>query len=202
MRISSRCCGETHSTPSILPLMFVQIHHEKMPNHDAKANHRPARLAEASGNLSSIVAVDRAFPTGAVELGCAAKTHTVRLAILLLYLCWLIVGCAHQQAPQKAALIPPWRVVSDGVAKLVDQHAELSAFDRFRESSVKAEELHSFASVESITECGEFSAVERAHQREWFRSATSVWHYTFECQFAGILFVDSAGHVQHAILLG
>jgi hypothetical protein len=98
--------------------------------------------------------------------------------------------------------VPPWRAVSDGVAKLVDDHGELSSFDRFKESSVKPEELHTFASVESITERQEYSATERAEQREWFRSAASVWHYTFESQFAGILFVDSAGRVQYAILLG
>jgi hypothetical protein len=126
----------------------------------------------------------------------------VRVAIPLIALCWLIAGCAHQPALQEVAFVPPWRAVSDGVAKLVDDHGELSAFDRFKESSVKPEELRTFASVESITARQEYSAAERTEQREWFRSAASVWHYTFECQLAGILFVDSAGRVQHAILLG
>ena len=126
----------------------------------------------------------------------------MRVAISLIALCWLIAGCAHQPASKEVAFVPPWRAVSDEVAKLVDDHGELSAFDRFKESSVRPEELHTFASVESITDGHEYSAAERTEQREWFRSAASVWHYTFECQFAGILFVDSDGRVQHAILLG
>ena len=92
--------------------------------------------------------------------------------------------------------------MSDGVAELVDDRAKLSAFEDYRESSVDPERLFTFEDVIRITVDREFSANEIAEHRRWFESAVSIWHYTFESQYSGILFIDNEGRVQHAILLG
>jgi len=134
--------------------------------------------------------------------GARRSLHLVKATIASLLLPALIVGCGHQPTHQPTAFTPPWRVVSSGVAALVDQHAERSAFETFRESSIPVERLRTFAAVERITANRQYSAAERAEQREWFRSASSVWHYTFECQYSGILFTDAFGRVLHAILQG
>ena len=39
------------------------------PNQSAAANRRPAGQLDGSGNLSAIVAADRAFPAAVAELG-------------------------------------------------------------------------------------------------------------------------------------
>ena len=39
------------------------------PNQSAAANRRPAGQSDGSGNLSAIVAADRAFPAAVAELG-------------------------------------------------------------------------------------------------------------------------------------
>jgi hypothetical protein len=128
--------------------------------------------------------------------------HTLRIVVPLIALCSLISGCAHKPITQEPPFTPPSQVVSHGVAGLVDQQAELSAFDRYRESSVGPVKLRKFESVARITADYEFAATDIAEHREWFRSSLSVWHYTFECQYSGILFVDKTGRVRHAILLG
>ena len=115
----------------------------------------------------------------------------------------LISGCATRPVPAISEFeYVPARAVADGVVALVQQHAERSAFAPFGESSMPPVRLRTFAAIERITSDRQYSAAERAEQREWFRSAHSIWHHTFECQYAAVLFTDAAGRVQHAILLG
>lgn len=134
------------------------------------------------------------------ELGVA--THIVKTSLFSLLLCAVIVGCAHHPTPTQTGFTPPWHVVSTRVAALVDQHASRSAFESYRESSRPAERLRTFSAVEHLTSSRHYSAAERAEHRAWFRSASSVWYYTFECQYSGILFTDASGHVRHALLFG
>lgn len=42
---------------------------KESPNQSAAANRRPAGQSDGSGNLSAIVAADRAFPAAVAELG-------------------------------------------------------------------------------------------------------------------------------------
>ena len=134
------------------------------------------------------------------SLGVA--THIVKTSLFSLLLCAVIVGCAHHPTPTQTGFTPPWHVVSTRVAALVDQHASRSAFESYRESSRPAERLRTFSAVEHLTSSRHYSAAERAEHRAWFRSASSVWYYTFECQYSGILFTDASGHVRHALLFG
>jgi hypothetical protein len=94
--------------------------------------------------------------------------------------------------------------VSKGVADLVEQHADRTAFNRFAESSVPSKRLRSFSDVERIAEERGLvlSESERMQKRQWFESAATIWHYTFECQYSGILFCDETGRVKHALVLG
>ena len=47
----------------------VRVSATVWPNQSAAANRRPAGQADGSGNLSAIVAADRAFPAAVAELG-------------------------------------------------------------------------------------------------------------------------------------
>ena len=116
----------------------------------------------------------------------------------------LLSNCAHTRAVPPIEMTLPWQAVSKQIADLVEQHAKRSAFDRVAESSVPPECLHSFSAVEKIAAEHDlkFIEAERAQKRKWFESATATWHYTFECQFSGILFFDQSGRVRHAILFG
>ena len=46
------------------------------PNQSAAANRRPAGQSDGSGNLSAIVAADRAFPAAVAELGRSVSGRT------------------------------------------------------------------------------------------------------------------------------
>jgi hypothetical protein len=54
------------------PKVWIEKFYRKettQPNQSAAANRRPAGQSDGSGNLSAIVAVDRAFPAAVAELG-------------------------------------------------------------------------------------------------------------------------------------
>ena len=144
--------------------------------------------------------LERHLP-GAAALSVERSTQ-MKIALPLLTSIALLAGCAHEKPILNGKVNPPWRTVGDGVSALVDQHAEVAAFERFRDIQIPAERLDTFASIQQITSEISYSAKEREEQKEWFRSAISVWHYTFECQFEAILFIDATGRVQHAMLLG
>jgi hypothetical protein len=116
--------------------------------------------------------------------------------------CVLLGGCARNTPPRHTAIKPPWKDYSERVAALVDQHAPRSAFDNVRESGTPPQRLHDFSAVERIVGNRDFPAAERVQYRRWFRSAASVWHYSFQFQFSGVLFLDASGRVEHALLFG
>ena len=60
MRCILHCCSEVSGC-------IVQ------PNQSAAANRRPAGQVDGSGDLSAIVAADRAFPAAVAELGSLAR---------------------------------------------------------------------------------------------------------------------------------
>ena len=49
--------------------LFDMTSGDETPNQSAAANRRPAGQPDGSGNLSAIVAADRAFPAAVAELG-------------------------------------------------------------------------------------------------------------------------------------
>ena len=62
------------------------------------SNRRPAGQSDGSGNLSAIVAADRAFPAAVAELGLALRhTHVY-------------------ESESEAILRPNWTALPDGVA--------------------------------------------------------------------------------------
>lgn len=51
----------------------------RAPNQSAAANRRPAGQLDGSGNLSAIVAADRAFPAAVAELGSLYANEFLRI---------------------------------------------------------------------------------------------------------------------------
>jgi hypothetical protein len=128
-----------------------------------------------------------------------------KTAVVTICLGILLSGCVHHTPPAKPIEVEyPWQTVAKGVADLVEQHAERSAFDRFADTSAPPKRLHAFSEVERIAEEHglALSEAERMQKKQWFESSAAVWYYTFESQFSGVLFCDASGKVRHALLFG
>ena len=169
------------------------------PNH---ALQRTAPHVTVAASRRPTTQLPRRAPRSLSLGSLGVATRLVKRSIPILAFSALIVGCAHHTQPHHVEFTPPWRTVADGVASLAEHHAPRSTFERFRESSTPPARLRTFAAVERATGRRVYSPAERAQQRQWFSSAVSVWHYTFECQYSGVLFLDASGRVQHALLLG